>query len=645
MAQQPPPDATSDPLTMTADHPSTGTWARTAALCLFATTLFAQANADDAAARGRTAQPQPASLQPLLGQVVGADGEPIEGAEVHCVLPDETAPGNRTAAHVVVKTDARGRFCTKVRPCTQHLIWAIGPQGDQRVCSKVQWTTSGLVSLRADRPRPDCTVNVRGLEAWQKFAPFRLRIAVAGSELADVELEIPADGTCELPPTPADQVQLDVIDKDGQPLYSQWFQRMKSLVTLQVQPPQQIPIRAIDDDGEPVAGAIIRYRMDGGITPRASYTAKLPARRLWRQLGETDADGTLRAQISAAQDPFLNMVRGTMMFVAEKDGRKTSHSGFADSPYLDGVIVPRVGCSELRFTMPKAEALVGRVRGLADQPLLVRRGIRIEGVRFRRLDTLLLRVRTDENGQFRVPQLQTRLDTIDILLRGDRPRARLMPAALQRRTPQRTAAFHGISDFQGQPLEFAVDQMPTLEIQLLDANGGPANDAELLFVSLERKSITCDSWTTRATADSAGRVAIRLEPGKWFVFGRNARHMAQLRIDLQGDERHELRLKPMPAMHGKLVDANGKPVANAQLYCYSTVTGRNPNKGLAAIATCYNWDWISDVYTDENGDFYCAFLEMPGNTYEARFISGKRRSAAFHVQASEEPLTFTMPND
>ena len=84
-------------------------------------------------------------LRPLLGRVLDADGAPLVGAEVHCVLPDETAPGNRAASHVVVKTDARGRFRTKVVPCTHHLIWGIGPDGEQRVCSVPQWTASGRV--------------------------------------------------------------------------------------------------------------------------------------------------------------------------------------------------------------------------------------------------------------------------------------------------------------------------------------------------------------------------------------------------------------------------------------------------------------------------------------------------------------------
>ena len=37
-------------------------------------------------------------LRPLLGKVVGKDGQPIEGAEVHCALPDIGDGRHRAAA-------------------------------------------------------------------------------------------------------------------------------------------------------------------------------------------------------------------------------------------------------------------------------------------------------------------------------------------------------------------------------------------------------------------------------------------------------------------------------------------------------------------------------------------------------------------
>jgi hypothetical protein len=49
------------------------------------------------------------------------------------------------------------------------------------------------------------------------------------------------------------------------------------------------------------------------------------------------------------------------------------------------------------------------------------------------------------------------------------------------------------------------------------------------------------------------------------------------------------------------------------------------------------------VRTDANGTFHCAFLDLPGISYEARFRAGKAQSADFRIQADETPVTITVP--
>ena len=197
-----------------------------------------------AAAAGQAKTAAAPSLRPLLGKVVTADGAPLQDAEVHVVRPDETAPGNQAGEHLVLRTDARGRFRTKVVPCTHHLIWAIGPDGDARVCSEPEWVNSGqLLELRADHPRPPCRVNVIGLEPWQDLAPFRVRVAVQGVGLSNTEAALDADGSCTMPAPPVGRVQFDVIDKNGQPLDSVTKRNPGNSATLRVNPPQEIPDR------------------------------------------------------------------------------------------------------------------------------------------------------------------------------------------------------------------------------------------------------------------------------------------------------------------------------------------------------------------------------------------------------------------
>ncbi|MFN3244404.1 MAG: hypothetical protein ACE37K_23060 [Planctomycetota bacterium] len=593
-------------------------------------------------------------LRPLLGKVVDADGQPIEGAEVHCVLPDITDGRHRAAAHEVVKTDARGRFRASIRPCTLHLVWAIGPDGDQRVCSSTTWTTSGrLVELRADQPRPVCKATIKGLEAWQDLRPFRLRLVPHSVELTGSEVEIGEDATCELPPMPAGRVHLEVVDKDGQPLGGRAYSTLQATATVTVRAPHQVPLRAVDGAGKPVAGARIRQRIDGGYSGYTNHGVSLPARHVWRDLGATDADGRLAARVPTARDPFQGTGWNRLLFVAEKEGHKSTHSGFTDKPFLDGKEVEREGLKELTFTMPAAEPMVGRLmldeqRGLAGQRVGVRLGIRIQDIKHNgwQNENLLYTVRTDADGRFRVPQLQGAVDEVDVVLVGDPLTATLVEPELQRRTPFRAAALHSIRKFDGQKLEFAVGALRTVQLQLLDDTGGPANDVELLFVSREADSnYSCDAWTTSTTTDSAGRVALLLQPGKWFVFGRNERNMVHLDLDLDGDESRELRMQPMPAMRGKVVDQNGKPVVGARLDCHSSTWagGGARDKGLESVANSLNWSWIDSVRTDANGTFHCAFLDLPGISYEARFRAGKAQSADFRIQADETPVTITVP--
>ena len=592
-------------------------------------------------------------LRPLLGKVVGKDGQPIEGAEVHCALPDIGDGRHRAAAHEVVKTDARGRFRTKIRPCTQHLIWAIGPEGDKRVCSSMTWTTSGrLVELRADQPRPPCTATMRGLDAWQELAPFRLRLVPGATEVAGFEVEVGADGTAELPPMPAGRVHFDILDKNGQVLAGKSYSKMQGRVVLTVPGPQEIPLRAVYGNGKPVAGANVRQRIEGGNWDRASLGVSMPYRYVWRDVGKTDADGKLVARISTERDPFESKRWNRLMFIAEKDGHKATHSGFTDQPYFDGKEVKREGVTELTFTMPKAEPMIGQLKlseqsGLANQQIGVRLGIRIMDIKHNgwQNQDLLYTVQTDAEGRFRIPQMQGAVDEIDVVLTGDQVMRTLVPEQLQRRTPFRAVSLHCIRKYEKQKLEFSVGNLPTVQLQLLDEAGGPANDVELLILSRnDEDADNCDSWTTTSTTDSAGRVALVLQPGKWLVFGRNDRNMVHVNLDLEGDETHELRMKPMPAMRGKVVDQNGKPLANARFDCHSSTwsSGRGRDEGLAAIANRLNWNWIDSVQTDENGMFHCAFLDLPGMSYEARVRYQRFQSNDFRIGVDETPVTITV---
>ena len=597
-------------------------------------------------------------LRPLYGQVIDADGAPIEGAEVHCVLPNEAAPRNRGDSHLVVTTDARGRFRADICPCTPHVVWAIGPDRAARVCSNATWASSGkLIELRADRARPACELTITGLERWQELAPFRVRVAIQSVEIPSLEYQVNEDGTCAIAPLPAGRVQFDVIDKHGQPLGSYRINDVGAAPIIRVPPPVEIPLRAIDENGEPLAGVTISLRIYGGYSTNRRLTPPLPRRFILREIGQTDAEGRLVARIASEKDPFKVHVglggpaRTSLMFFADKDGHKSSHSGFVSSkPYQDGRVTGDPGdVEEVLFTMPKAAPVAGQVRldlqrGVAEQPLLIRLGLRVESVSgqgWSHEERRLYR-RTDAAGAFVLPQINGKVENVDVILGGATSRTKLMAPPLQRRTPRRAANFHGIRDYKAQPLLVTVGDLPTIDLQVLDENSGPASDLELIFLSMESGDTRFDDWTAQATTDSAGRVAMMLERGKWFVFGRNDRHMVQLAIDVKGDQQHTLRLQPMPTMRGKVVDAAGAPVSGAKMAIHSSSFGGDRAAGLARIALRMNWRWINAVRSDANGEFRCVFLELPRQTYRARVHAEGLQSERFPVESNEELVLITV---
>ena len=97
-------------------------------------------------------------------------------------------------------------------------------------------------------------------------------------------------------------------------------------------------------------------------------------------------------------------------------------------------------------------------------------------------------------------------------------------------------------------------------------------------------------------------------------------------------------------MRGKVVDADGKPVADARLSCHSsswTSRGRQ-DPAIDAIAQTMNWSWISNTVSDAEGNFVCTFLDLPNMTYKGRFQVGNKKSESFKIVSGEGELTVHM---
>lgn len=603
-----------------------------------------------------TQQPATKHLRTLLGKFVDADGEGVEGADVHIAFAPVGTAGNRARMHTVVKTDKRGRFRFKVTPCTRHLLWAIGPAGadGSRAVSAMQWATSGApIELSASETHAICTLKLKGLEAWAALGPFRVAFAPGAIAIDGLAVDVSEDGTCTVPPLPAGRTSIDVLDKNGQLLTCITLSKFRKSTARTVPPMQSVPMIVVDANGKAIEGARIRQRLSAGQSSLAGYLPQPPGREVWRELGKTDATGKLTAKIANRKDPFETTSWQQLFFTASKEGHSTTHSGFRRHPYFDGQEVKNEGVSELKFTLQEGKTTVVRLmrdadNGLANQAVTVRRGIKIA-----QLDNsgwgvegLIFHLTTDEQGRIKIPAVSNPIDKMQIIVAGDAVQNAFVPDKQRRMSPYRALTLHELRTKTGDEQQIDLSSFAKVQLRLLDESGNPAPDAQVMLISRAKKGdYDCGSWNTIATPDSAGRLALQLQPGRWAAFIRNKTSMAHINLKLEGSEAKpiEVRMKPMPTMLGRAVDGDGKPVANANLYCHSsTWRGNNRDETLEEIARSLNWAWISDTTTDKDGNFACRFLDLPGMTYEARLRAGKKQSRDFAVIAGEDRVTFTI---
>lgn len=594
-------------------------------------------------------------LRPLLGKVVDTEGNGLAEAEVHLSFSPVGVTATETTQHQVATTDARGRFRFQALPCTKHLIWAIGKPDDEgkRVVSTIRWIAPGRpFELVADQPHSPSTLTISGLDTWKDYAPFSVQIAPGGIPIPGMTLALDEGGKCDLPPLPVGTTSVVVHDKHDRPLSTHSCSPGRS-TRQALAPMQQMPLKVVDEQGNGIAGVTIRQRLRGYGLPDNELAPYLPSRQLWRDHGTTDENGKLVVPVATRKDPFEITTWQGLFFTASKDGLTTSHSGISRMPFVDGKQVQREGMKELTFTLKPAKPTKLRLMRtqetpLRNQPVTIKSGIKVHEIDNNGYthESLVLNLRTDEDGVVSIPALTEPIPGMQIVLGGAGLTA-FVPEPLRRMTPYRAITLHALKAKPGTQHEVSLQQTAKVRLQMLTEHGSPATDAQLMLISrANAKECSCDGWNTMATTDSAGRVAFLLEPGRWSVFARTKTGMAHLKLNLEDGEtaEHKLDIQPMTTMRGRVVDENGKPVANVRLNCHSSswhsVGNRDPI--LEQIAQSMNWSWIGGTRTNENGEFACAFLDLDGMTYEGRFQKGKKKSSDFRIIPNEEPETIVI---
>lgn len=601
-----------------------------------------------------TAQDAPERvLRPLLGKVVDAEGNGIAGAEVHLSYSPVGATGDSASEHKIATSDQRGRFRFQAQPCTKHLIWAIGTPDDNgyRLVTTVQWISPGRpFELVADNNHPVSKLTINGVESWAGYAPLRVTMAPGGIPLQDMRVDLGQSGSCTLPPLPGGLTSVTIHDKDSQPLARFSISKHEQSIKRTLKAMQELPLLVVDPQGKPIAGATIRQRIRGNGLLRNGLTPSLPNRYLWREHGKTNADGKLIAKVASGDKVFEQSRWQGLFFTATKEGLNSTHSGIGEMPFIDGMQVEREGLTELKFTLKEAKPTILRLmssqeRGLANQRVTVKTDIRIRQLNNRSWgnESLVFDLTTDNDGVLRFPALTQAIGGFQVLL-GGASVTELISEPLRRMSPYRAVTLHEVKSKPGEEQRIDLHKTAKIKLQMLGEHGGPVTDAELILISRANKNnYDCDGWNTMATTDSAGRVALQMQPGRWSVFVRSKGCMAHLLLKLEANETKELNvtLKKMPTMHGRVIDSDGKPIANLQMNCHSSTwhNAGERNPILEAIAQNMNWSWIDGTKTDKDGMFACSYLELSGLTYEVRFRMGKKQSADFQVMPNDSPVT------
>ncbi|MCR9245305.1 MAG: hypothetical protein NXI31_09755 [bacterium] len=624
-----------------------------ATLLLVAPTAFAQADAT----------PNELPRRTTVGTVVGRDG-PIANATVCFVHRARGASTGPAADHVTVMTDARGRYRVKLWTGAKYCAWAtVSENGAPAFASDVVWTDVAAVEeIRAVRRTSNAIVRLTGLEAWQDHGPFTVRWFVAGvpvpGEPTAVETDArppePSDDDSpwvRVPALPADLCTGVVCDARGEVIDHFRHQPAAPRPSQKIDPPREIPLFAATPDGQPVADVDVVLRVQTNWGGGDLYSPESGSRYATRHLGKTDGDGRLLAKVSARSDPVKASGWQQITLLAQKAGFATCHAGFRREPFTDGQEIERVGFEQLQLKMRPAAPLQGQVngKGNAGLPFVLATDAFITAKKNNGSihDFLFYDVETDEQGRFVVPGLPHHSKRAFLLPRPHAGTIAALSDRDRRTAPPNVLMFHPRSIATDGDREkgaaWNLDRTHPVTLRITDGSRGPATGTRVLFVS-RRGEPECSWWTPSAVPDRAGRLTVRLEAGDWLVFARNARGMAHQKIDSLTDRELELQLAPMPAMTGRVVDEQGQPVAFARLDCHSSTYRSVPLRpDLEIIANSLNWRWLDAVRADAEGNFHCAFLDLPHMYYEAKFKTGKRESAEFKIVADEEPHTIVIP--
>lgn len=571
--------------------------------------------------------------RPWNGRVLDSAGHPVAGAAVAWAAT--TAPHAWVAAADVLTATSGPDGSFRVLGLTGHAyaggaVSRPGETGDVAVSPLVTTAAAGeYVTLRLGAPAAVRRVQLSGREAWRPTTVSRLRITLRHAPGLQAEVALDADGAAIVPSLPADSWLVEFLDAAGETLASADAEPTATgPVALTLPTPRPLRLSVADGHGTPVPGATIAVRT---LMTRHASGDRIGAslREAWRPLGTTDAAGRLEARI-ATSDDWLQV------FTARRRGAATAVAAFVGTTAVDARREATADAGELRFVLVDERPLSGRLL-LDDKTPLAGGKVWLEATYLLPLPQggstqvpLLFPLVTGADGTFRADGLPDAYTTPRLLATPELPR----PTGLQ--LPSILAEAAGrVAGLD--PVVLA--QLPALDLQVLRADGGPAEGAAVVVVPFTRRRWFVEPWDGQYRLDRAGRARLGVRSEQALLFCTDGVGYATQVVD-ETTSRLELRLEPLQRSMWTIVTADDRPAAGARLVLarYSPpIDEEDPRRqALGAIAVTLHAAWIDGKCADADGRVELrtipdsgmrldiAVEHAAGRLPEQRFVPGDR---------------------
>lgn len=556
---------------------------------------------------------------PFTGTVRDEDGKALANAEVTCVfVPDVAALG--AADRVTAKTDGAGSFKSELVVGCPYIVWAIGPAGEQGLRSMVRPRPDAAggktMDLTADERRGPVRLRIAGAGAWLGDGPLSLRLFVAGACVLGPDRVIPGDGTVNLPPLPAAQFSVALLDGKAQAIEVRNCSVEKAAVTFTE--PREVPVVARDGAGRARPGVqlVQQVRLPGPSPDRFGdgYPLRLPMSRV---AGVTGADG-----------------KATVRFVGERGwllGRLTGHedcwSGWVSGLRMeDGQQAADEG--PLAFTMRLCAPRTLRVKGLgADEKVEVS------------FTPLTAWLSGDAGSALQSYVAAAAADSVHAAdgVPGSDPvvaRVRLLDGSP---VPRRIV---GTSVGEGRLRDFDVAGLRRMSVTVVDGARRPVPCADLAVS--ECAATPCVRWQDRLVTDAAGRAELWLgATADWMVYANTGQACAVKVVQMADPAGPvELTLEPLAFMRLRIVDVARRPVSGASLRntCGGHGVLRQQTEAMALdmIASAINGAAIDLLRSDGAGIIEVPFLQRDRVVTRFKVGAGRLQGGEWTLRPCDE---------